>query len=87
MARDVQSVTGKNIRFNQDLSHLDPWTANFSDMKQALVQAEAVEVPVQDQWRIPYLCSLLAQRREFRNLALENEEKYLDELIGSLVQG
>ena len=87
LARDVQSVTGKNLRFIQDLTHLDPWTASLSSVKEALVKAEAVEVPVQDQWRIPYLCSLLAQRREIRNLALENEEKYLDELISSLVQG
>ena len=86
LARDIQSVTGKSLRFIQDLTTLNPWIARPCQLKQALVQSEIVDVPVQDRWRLSYLCSLLSQRREMRKLALENEEKYLDDLISSLVQ-
>ena len=53
-------------------------------MKGALLAREVVEVPKQDEWRLPYLCSLLSQRRQAHDLALEEEEKYLTDLIESL---
>jgi hypothetical protein len=31
---------------------------------QALVSVETVEVPLMDRWRLPYPCTILAQRRE-----------------------
>ena len=83
LARDVQSVTGRNLRLIHDLSHQNPWTATLGQIRQALISSETVEVPIVDRWRLPYLCSLLAQRRETRILALENEEKYLNDLIDS----
>ena len=86
LARDVQSVTGRNLRLIHDLSLLNPWTAKLGHIRQALIMSEMVEVPAMDRWRLPYLCSLLAQRRETRILALENEEKYLNDLISSLVK-
>jgi hypothetical protein len=45
----------------------------------------SVEVPQQDRWRLPYLCSLLAQRREAHSQAMEADEIRLDELIESIV--
>ena len=64
LARDLQSVTGKNLRLVQDISHLDPCTISNGKLKEALIAAEMVEVPLLDRWRLPYLCTLLTQRRE-----------------------
>ena len=85
VARDVQSVTGENLQFVKGISQLDPWTCSYGKLKAALIMAEQVEVPQQDRWRLPYLCSLLTQRREARNQALEEDEKRIYELIESLV--
>ena len=51
----------------------------------ALQAGEGVDMLVQDRWRLPYLLSLLKQRREVHNLVLENEEEALTDLINSLV--
>ena len=85
LARDIQSVTGRNLRLLQDLTQLDPWTTSYGRLKSALIAEELVEVPLLDRWRLPYLRTLLSQRREAFNLALEDEEKRLDVLISSLV--
>ena len=81
LARDVQSVTGKNMRLVQETTGLDPWTTSQGRLRSALVEAEVVEVPTMDRWRLPYLCSLLAQRREAHKLAFEDEETRLDEHV------
>ena len=57
----------------------------YGRLKKAVMKAEVVEVPLVDRWRIPYLSSLLAQRREAHNLVLEADEERLEELINSLV--
>ena len=46
---------------------------------------EMVTVPVQDRWSLPYLSTLLSQRREAYNMTIEDEEKRLTDLIDSLV--
>ena len=51
-----------------------------------LCEQEAVEVPPQDRWRIPYLSSLLSQRRVAKNLASEETVDHLTQLIDSLVR-
>ena len=86
LARDIQSVTGKNLRFLHDLSHLDPWSTSKGKLRGALTLAEVVEVPIRDRWRLPYLSSLLAQRRRAYELVLEAETSILDDLINSLVR-
>ena len=78
------SVTGKNLRYLQEASGLDPWTSSVSKLKEALMTSEVVEIPKPDEWRLSYLCSLLRQRREAHDLALEEEEKHLTGLIESL---
>ena len=85
LARDVQSVTGKNLLFIQEHSGLSPWTASQGRLRDALVADEAVDDPPQDRWRLKYLWSLLSQRREAINLALEKEESRLTKLIDSHV--
>ena len=85
LARDVQSTTGKNLRLVQEVTNLNPWICSYGKLKTALVQAEVIAVPNEDRWRLPYLGTLLGQRREAFNMALETEEKRLTALIDSLV--
>ena len=75
----------RNIRLIQDMTSLNPWSTSYGQLRHALISLEMVPVPLLDRWRLPYLCSLLAQRREAQNLASENEEKRFNELIDSLV--
>ena len=85
LARDVQSVTGKNLNYIQEATGLNPWVAPQTRLRDALVSGETVQVPPQDEWRLQYLCSLLRQRREAFDSASEEIEKYLTDLINSLV--
>ena len=85
LARDVQSVTGKNLQLLLDLTGLNPWTASQARLRDVLVAEEAVEVPAQDTWRVPYLYSLLSQRGEAKILASEELVEELTDLINSLV--
>ena len=85
MARDIQSVTGKNLRYVQEVTNLDPWTTSYGKLKTALKTEEMVAVPMQDRWRLPYLSTLLSQRREAHTMVMEDEEKRLTDLIDSLV--
>ena len=85
LARDVQSVTGRNLRLVQEAPNSDPWTTSTNKLRRALISSEMVEVPIMDRWRLPYLRSLISQRREANSLAMEAEETRLEELIESLV--
>ena len=86
LARDLQSVTGKNLWLVQEITKINPWSCTNRQIKIALHSAEQVDVPLQDMWRLPYLVSLLRQRRYMYSLALTNEEDTLTELINSLVK-
>ena len=85
LARDVQSTTGRNLRLVQEVTNLNPWICSYGKLKAALIQAEVIAVPNEDRWRLPYLGTLLSQRREAFTMALETEEKRLTALIDSLV--
>ena len=86
VARDIQSVTGKNLHYILEETALNPWSSTRKRLKDALLAGEAAQVPQQDRWRLPYLSSLLSQRREAHNLAQEDVELRLSELIDSLVK-
>ena len=86
LARDIRSVTGRNIWVIHELTGLNLWTASHHRLRAALCEQEVVEVPLQDEWRIPYLSSLLSQRRVAKNLASEETVDYLTELINNLVR-
>ena len=62
---------------------LNPWVAPQVRLRDALVSGE--KVPPQNEWRLQYLCSLLRQRRAAFDLAAEEDKKYLNDLINSLV--
>ena len=85
LARDMLSVTGKNLRLIQELTRLNPWTARNGGMRTALDRGEQVGVPELDRWRLPYLCSLLSQRSQAFYMVMEEEEEQLTDLINSLV--
>ena len=78
-------MTGRNLRLVQETANLDPWTASTNNLRRALISSEMVEVPIMDRWRLPYLRSLISQRRVANSLAMEAEETRLEELIESLV--
>ena len=84
-ARDLRTTTGKNLKFVKETSGLDPLTANFTEIKKAIVENEQVEVAPVDQWRIPYLEKLLMCMQEFRYRAMDKEQEELKELVDSLV--
>ena len=54
-------------------------------MKVALLAAERVEVPMGEEWRVPYLWRLLAERLQAHYSADTQEETRLQELIDSPV--
>ena len=69
LARDVQSMTGTDLRLVQQTANSAPWTTITNKLRRALISSEMVEVPIIDRWRMPYLRSLLSQRREANSLA------------------
>ena len=85
VARDVRSTTGRNLQFIVEATGLSPWTSSTKRIKNVLVQREYVSVPEADFWRLPYLESLLNQRRSVRDRALDDLDNHLSDLITSLV--
>ena len=81
LARDRQSVTGKNLWLVHELTNLNPWTVHYGKLRAALQAEQRVPVPDLDRWRLPYLMSLLRQRREAYTSAEEEHEKDMTELI------
>lgn len=84
--RDVKSTIGRNLRYIQEETNLNPWNCSQSKLKATLIERNWVGVPPMDNWRLPYLCKLLTQRREAFNMAMEEEEERLSDLIDSLVR-
>ena len=84
-ARDIRSVTARNLQYIREKSGLNPWISPLTVLGNALIASEVVEVPPEDSWRLPYLASLLHQRRAAHLLALDLEVERISELINSLV--
>ena len=61
-ARDLWTTTGRNIRVVEEASGLSMWSSTTRQMRRAVREREAVLVPPQAAWRIPYLQKLLEQR-------------------------
>ena len=61
----MQSCTGKNLSFIKKETGLDVWSSSSKHVRVALEKGTKLAVvPVQDQWRIPLLAKLLAERGE-----------------------
>ena len=82
--RDVRTTTGGNLRMLRELSGLDPWVFGSSRLKEELNKRETKEVPLLDQWRVPYLSSLLERRQVLHFQGDIEGEKELSDLVDSL---
>ena len=81
-ARDIRSTVGSNLATLQKESGvLDPWTSSPGQLKAALLRSEAVQVPLQDAWRVPYLSHLLGARLKCYYSGDLKDEKKLMSLI------
>ena len=85
-ARDLRSSVGSNLAIlRQESGGLDPWTVSAGKLKAALIKKETVAVPAQDEWRIPLLRQLLAQRLKNFYDGDKVKEESISRLIDSLV--
>ena len=84
-ARDMRSSLGSNLALLREETGLDPWVVSQGQLKKALIDAETVEVPAGDKWRISYLEKLLQQCQLLHYLGNKDEEDRLKGLINSLV--
>ena len=84
VSRDIQTTTGTNIRVVEEASGLSIWDCCQVKLRDALRRKEQVEVQPDEEWRIPYLNKLLAQRQELDYLGQEEEKTTVDDLINSL---
>ena len=84
-ARDLRSSVGANLALIRRETGLDPWAVGPGNLRAALLAADRVEVPEGDEWRVPYLWRLLAERLQAHYAADTVTEKGLQVLIDSLV--
>ena len=88
VAKDLQSTTAKNVKLIEDLTnHQDICTATQESIREALITSERVTVSPQDEWRTPYLSSLLSQYQEAKSISDDGLMEYLNSLICSLAIG
>ena len=75
-ARDLRTTTGQNVRVVEEASGLSVWSSTTRQVRKAVREREAVPVPHQDAWRVPYLRNLLEQRLQYYYSAdKENEDR------------
>ena len=86
VVRDIRSTTSQNLNFVKKKCGLDPISTGTWKLKAALCQAELVEIPAQDKWRIDYTKSLLSQLQVAKYLVQDDKVSYLQMLIDSLVK-
>ena len=82
--RDVRTTTGGNLSLLRELSGLDPWVFGSCRLKEELIKSDRKEVPVLDQWSVPYLSSLLERRQVLHYQGDTEGEKELTDLVDSL---
>lgn len=83
-ARDQRTTTGRNVRLVENMSGLSVWNSTTKQMRAALRQREKVTVPVEDEWRLPYLRRLLEQHHHHHFRGETAAETEIQELIDSL---
>ena len=82
----MTSRLGRNLELVREITGLNPRNDPLFKIKRKLVELDFVEVPAQDKWRVPYLCSLIHARREATHMASDEDVSRLNELIDSLVK-
>ena len=83
-ARDLRSTTGQNVRLVEEASGLSVWSSTTRQVRKAVREREAVPVPPQDAWRVPYLRKLLEQRLRHYYSGDKEKEDRVQTLIDSL---
>ena len=84
VARDVRSVTGRNIKLIMDISGSNLWSDTPGKVRAGLIEAETVRYAREDSWRIPYLGSLLQHRQEWHYRGDKEQVAKVQTLIDSL---
>ena len=62
--RDVRTTTGSNLKLLEELTGLNPWVFGSARIKEEPMKEETVLTQVEDEWRLSYLASLLANRQQ-----------------------
>ena len=83
-ARDLRTTTGQNIRVVEEASGLSVWSSTTRQVRKAVREREAVPVPPQDAWRVPYLRKLLEQRIQHYYSGDKEKEEGVQALVDSL---
>ena len=68
----------------EEASGLSVWSSTTRQVRKAVREREAVPVPPQDAWRIPYLRKLLEQRIQHYYSGAKEKEETVQSLIDSL---
>ena len=79
VARDVRSVTSRNIKLIETVSGLSPWDYSKWRIKEKLAKTD---IPDNNMWRIGLLKKMLVLRQERSAQCVDT--KQLDEMIESL---
>ena len=79
VARDVRSVTSRNIKLIETVSGLSPWDYSKWRIKEKLTKTD---IPDNNLWRISLLKKMLVLRQERSAQCVDT--KQLDEMIESL---
>ena len=74
VSRDIQSITGSNLKLLRKASGLSAWDTSQVRLKEAIIQKKEVAVLEEDRWRLAYLSKLLEQRQELNYLGLDITE-------------
>ena len=77
-AQDKRSTTGRNVANIAAETNLNPWVTSPAEVRANLV-ANDVKVPVNDEWRLPYLKKLLGQRHDME-LQLMKTDKITEQI-------
>ena len=56
---DIRSIIRSNMETLRSETGMNPWTAPYNKLKDALVSKAAVKIPPRDFWRSKYLVKLL----------------------------
>ena len=84
VARDVRSVTGRNIKLISELSGSNLWSESPGKVRAGLMEAEIVNFEKEDSWRVNYLGSLLQHRQEWQYRGDKEQVAKVQSLIDSL---
>ena len=81
---DIRTTVGGNLKMLAEETGLDVWKASPGQLRKELMEKSAVEVPLDQVWRIQYLRRLLESRLEAYYMGWMDKEEDLTRLINSL---